>query len=112
MVIQRLIGHQQLQELVPTGPEGSYLRDGVGIVVHGAEPGDAALYLGLNEDICRGKPPLRAGILPLGVADVVDHDSHDAPVAALCLSGKGVGIVGRQLRGRGGGRGGSLGGGF
>ena len=45
VVVQRLIGHQQLQELVAARAQRADLRDGVGIVEHRAEAGDAALHL-------------------------------------------------------------------
>ena len=101
VVVQRLPGHQQLQELVPAGAHGPHLGDAVGVAVHGTEASDAALHLALDEQVSRRKAPLRAGVLPLGIADVVDHHAHDAAAAAVGLAGQRVGVVGRQPAGRG-----------
>ncbi len=58
VVVQHLIGHQQLQELVAARAQRADLRDGVGIVEHRAA-GDAALHLALDQQIGRGR--LRCG---------------------------------------------------
>ena len=96
MVVQRLPRHEQLQELVAAGAQRPHLRDGTGVVVHRAKAGDAALHLALDEQVSRADAALRAGVLPLGVADVVHHHAHHAAVAAARLTGKGVGVVGGQ----------------
>ena len=96
VVVQRLIGHQQLQELVAARAQRADLRDGVGIVEHRAEAGDAALHLALDQQIGRGKAALRTGVLTGGVGDVVHHHAHDAAIAALGLTGQRVGIVSGQ----------------
>ena len=96
VVVQRLIGHQQLQELVAARAQRADLRDGVGIVEHRAEAGDAALHLALDQQIGRGKAALRTGVLTGGVGDVVHHHAHDTAIAALGLTGQRVGIVRRQ----------------
>ena len=101
VVVQRLPGHQQLQELVPAGAHGPHLGDAVGVAVHGTEASDAALHLALDEQVSGRKAPLRAGVLPLGIADVVDHHAHDAAAAAVGLAGQRVSVVGRQPAGRG-----------
>ena len=96
VVVQRLIGHQQLQELVAAGTQRANFRDGVGVMIHSAEPGDAALHLALDEQVCRADAALRAGILAGGVGDVVDHHAHDAAIAAPGFAGKRVGVIVRQ----------------
>ena len=96
VIVQRLPRHEQLQELVAAGAQRTYLRDGIGVIVHCAEAGDAALHLALDEQVGRAKAALRAGVLSLGVADVVHHHTHHAAIAAAGLTGKGVGIVGGQ----------------
>ena len=96
MVVQRLPRHEQLQKLVAAGAQRSHLRDGIGVIVHRAEAGDAALHLALDEQVGRAKAALRAGVLPLGVADVVHHHAHHAAIAAAGLAGKRVGVVGGQ----------------
>ena len=96
MVVQRLPRHEQLQKLVAAGAQRSHLRDGIGVIIHRAEAGDAALHLALDEQVGRAKAALRAGVLPLGVADVVHHHAHHAAIAAAGLAGKGVGVVGGQ----------------
>ncbi len=60
-----------------------------------------ALHLALDEQVSGRKAPLRAGVLPLGIADVVDHHAHDAAAAAVGLAGQRVSVVGRQPAGRG-----------
>lgn len=89
MVVQRLPRHEQLQELVTAGAQRAHLRDGVGVIIHRAEAGDAALHLALDEQVGRTDAALRAGVLPLGVADIVHHHAHHAAVAAARLAGKG-----------------------
>lgn len=96
VVVQRLPRHEQLQKLVAAGAQRPHLRDGVGVVVHRAEAGDAALHLALNEQVSRADAALRAGVLPLGVADVVHHHADNTAVAAARLAGKGVGVIGGQ----------------
>ena len=96
VIVQGLIGHQQLQKLVAARAQRADLRDGIGIVEHRAEAGDAALHLAFNEQVGRRKAALRAGVLPGGVGNVVDHHAHDAPIAALGFAGQRVGIVRRQ----------------
>ena len=96
MVVQRLPRHEQLQELVAAGAQRAYLWDGIGVIVHRAEAGDAALHLALDEQVSRAKAALRAGVLSLGVADVVHHHTHHAAIAAAGLTGKGIGVVGGQ----------------
>jgi len=56
VVVQRLPRHEQLQKLVAAGAQRPHLRDGVGVVVHRAEAGDAALHLALNEQVSRAMP--------------------------------------------------------
>ena len=96
VVVQRLIGHQQLQELVTAGAQRADFRDGIRIVIHGAEPGDATLHLALDKQVRRAKAALRAGILAGGVGDIVDHDTHDAAIAPPGFAGQRVGVVVRQ----------------
>ena len=96
VIVQRLPRHEQLQELVAAGAQRPYFRDGIGVIVHRAEAGDAALHLALDEQVGRAKAALRAGVLSLGVADVVHHHTHHAAIAAAGLTGKGVGVVGGQ----------------
>ena len=96
VVVQRLPRHEQLQELVTAGAQRAHLRDGVGVIIHRAEAGDTALHLAFNEQVGRTDAALRAGVLPLGVADIVHHHAHHAAVAAARLAGKGVGVVGGQ----------------
>ena len=93
VVVQRLIRHQQLQELVAAGAQRADLRDGVGVVEHRAEAGDAALHLALDEHVRRTDAALRAGVLARGVGDVVHHHAHDASAAAPGLAGERVGVV-------------------
>ena len=104
MVVQRLPGHEQLQELVAAGAQRADLRDDVGITIHRAEAGDATLHLALYEQVRRAQTALWTGILPLGVADIVDHHTHDAAIAAAHIAGKRVCIVGGQAALGGAGR--------
>ena len=101
VVVQCIPGHEQLQELVAAGADGADLRDAVHIGIERAEAGDAALDLALDEQVGRTDAALRAGVLPLGIADVVDHDAHDAAVGAAGLAGQRVGVVGGQRAARG-----------
>ena len=96
VIVQRLPRHEQLQELVAAGAQRPHLRDGVGVIIHRAEAGDAALHLALDEQVGRTDAALRAGVLSLGVADVVHHHTHHAAIAAAWLTGKGVSVVGGQ----------------
>ena len=96
VIVQCLPRHEQLQELVAAGAQRAHLRDGVGVIIHRAEAGDAALHLALDEQVGRTDAALRAGVLSLGVADVVHHHTHHAAVAAAGLTGKGVSVVGGQ----------------
>ena len=61
VVVQRLIGHQQLQELVAAGAQRPDLRDGVRIPEHGTQAGDAALHFTLDEQVCRADAALGGG---------------------------------------------------
>ena len=99
VVIECLPGHEQLQELVAAGAERAHLRDVIGIMEQRAQAGDTALYLALNQDVCRADAPLRAGILPLRVGDVVDHHAHDAAIGAVGLSGQHISVIDRQRGG-------------
>ena len=96
VIVQSIPGHEQLQELVAAGADGADLRDAVHIGIECAEAGDAALDLALDEQVGRTDAALWAGVLPLGIADVVDHDAHDAAVGAAGLAGQRVSVIGRQ----------------
>ena len=104
VVVEGLPGHDELQELVPARPQRPHLGDGVHVAVEGAQPADAALYLGLDQDRRRRQPPLGPRVLAGAVADVVDHHCDDPPAAALGLAGQGVSVVGGQGRGAAAGR--------
>ena len=58
-----------------------------------ASAGVTALDLGLDEQVGAADAPLGAGILALGVGDVVDHHSHRAAVGAALGAGEDVGVV-------------------
>ena len=101
MVVEDVPGHEQLQELVAARAEGADLGDAVGVAEHGAQAGDAALDLGLDEQVGAADAPLGAGILALGVGDVVHHHSHRAAVGAARGAGEDVGVVlGHDAEGR------------
>ena len=101
VVVEDVPGHEQLQELVAARAEGADLGDAVGVAEHGAQAGDAALDFGLDEQIGAADAPLGAGILALGVGDVVDHDGHRAAVGAARGAGEDVGVVlGHDAEGR------------
>ena len=51
VVIEGLMGHEQLQELIAAGAQRPDLRDGVRIPEHGTQAGDAALHLALDEQV-------------------------------------------------------------
>ena len=93
VVVEDVPGHEQLQELVAARAEGADLGDAVGVAEHGAQAGDAALDLGLDEQVGAADAPLGAGILALGVGDVVHHHSHRAAVGAARGAGEDVGVV-------------------
>ena len=96
VVIEGLMGHEQLQELVAAGAQRPDLRDGVRIPEHGTQAGDAALHLALDEQVCRADAALGAGVLPFGVGDVVDHHTHHPAGALAGFAGQRVSVVGRQ----------------
>ena len=98
VVVEDVPGHEQLQELVAARAEGADLGDAVGVAEHGAQAGDAALDLGLDEQVCAADAPLGAGVLALGVGDVVHHHSHRAAVGAARGAGEDVSVVLRQGR--------------
>ena len=93
VVVEDVPGHEQLQELVAARAEGADLGDAVGVAEHGAQAGDAALDLGLDEQVGAADAPLGAGVLALGVGDVVHHHSHRAAVGAAGGAGEDVGVV-------------------
>ncbi len=64
VVIQGIPRHEQLQKLVAARADGADLRDVVHAGIHRAEAGDAALDLGLDEQVGAADAPLGAGILP------------------------------------------------
>ena len=96
VVIEGLMGHEQLQELVAAGAQRPDLRDGVRIPEHGTQAGDAALHLALDEQVCRADAALGACILLFGVGDVVDHHTHHPAGALAGFAGQRVSVVGRQ----------------
>ena len=101
VVIEDVPRHEQLEELVAARADGADLGDAVSVAEHGAQAGDAALDLRLDEQVGAADAPLGAGVLALGVGDVVHHHGHRAAVGAAPDAGEKVGVVVGQGGGAG-----------